>query len=407
MEREHGTTHGGTVTRRASGPTLAQIRGSIKPGRANARSVAALADNPGCSRRRVLEAAAVPLYEVAHRAGFESGRGQSPFAISSGVTFEAGLKRRSGYKKLAEAVNQFIDLPAKPRIQDLSSGEGQLGSQKWLDSRVAKTDEALRAMATGSKKAPHIVDHPMLTFIGGGATAYLEPDALAFRVDGELELVEIKSFPIIDGQADGTKVSAMAGQSAVYVLALRQALERMGLDPELVRWSVILVAPQNFGRFAAAHRVPLRKKAQSILRVLDRTESVGALLAELPAGFTIDVGSSSSEEQAQKLTTTQLRQLTPRYVPECLSSCDLAQFCRAEAVEVDDPGRLGRAAHDTLGDVRAVQRALDIARGKRLKLDEAEKDVADSLRSAYDAVTRARSAVPAAVKLDSVPRKSR
>lgn len=398
------TTSGGSA--RQAPPSLAQIRGSIRAGRANARSVAALADNPGCTRRRVLDAAAVPLYEVAHRAGFESGRGQSPFAISSGVTFEDGLKRRSNYTKLAEAVKPFIELPAKPRILNVSVGKGQIGSQKWLDSRVAATDEALRAMATGSGRAPHIVDHPMLTFTGGGATAYLEPDALAFRVAGELELVEIKSFPIIDGQADGTKVSAMAGQSAVYVLALRQALERMGLDPSLVRWSVILVAPQNFGRFAAAHRVPLKKKALSITRVLDRTESVDELLADLPSDFTVDEP-GTDEERVHRHTAQQLEVLTPRYVPECLSSCDLAQFCRDEAVRIDDPGRLGRAAHDTLGEVPTLQRALDLARNPRLHPAEGDRDVADSLRAAYAAIGRARDAVPRGVSLEQPTRRRR
>lgn len=386
--------------------TLSQIRGSIPAGRSNARSVAALADNPGCGRRRVLDAAAVPLHVMAERTGYDSGRGQSPFAISSGVTFEDGLKKRSGYAKLAEAVKDFIALPQKPSILDASKGKGRLGSAEWLDSRVAMTDEALKAMALGSNKAPHIVDHPMLTFTGGGSTAYLEPDALAFRVGGELELVEIKSFPVIDGQADGTKVSKMAGQSAVYVLALRQALERMGLDPELVRWSVILVAPSNFGRFAVAHRVPLRKKAKSIQRVLDRTGSVHDVLKDLPADFTVDVEDADVSARRER-TSEMLALLAPRYVPECLSACDLAQFCREEALEADDPSRLGRAAHDTLGDVPTVQRALDLARNRSLRPQGADKDVADSLRSAYDAILRARAAVPRGVRLDAVPRKGR
>jgi hypothetical protein len=343
---------------------------------------------------------------MAERTGYDSGRGQSPFAISSGITFEDGLKRRSGYVKLAEAVKDFITLPEKPTILDASKGKGRLGSAEWLDSRVALTDEALKAMALGSRRAPHIVDHPMLTFTGGGAVAYLEPDALAFRVGGELELVEIKSFPVIDGQADGTKVSKMAGQSAVYVLALRQALERMGLDPELVRWSVILVAPSNFGRFAVAHRVPLRKKAKSIQRVLEHSGSVDELVEDLPASFTVDV--SDPDEQKRRVRTAEmLSLLEPRYVPECLSTCDLAQFCRDEAVQADDPARLGRSAHDTLGEVPTVQRALELARNRSLRPQGPDKDVADSLRSAYDAILRARAVVPRGVRLDAVPKKAR
>ncbi len=98
--------------------------------------------------------------------------------------------------------------------------------------------------------------------------AVQEPDALAFRVGEHLELVEIKSYPIIDGQADPGKLSSTAGQAAVYHTALRATLDRLGFDPELLVWSVILVAPRNFGRTPVAHRVPLKKKSMSLARVL-------------------------------------------------------------------------------------------------------------------------------------------
>ena len=58
----------------------------------------------------------------------------------------------------------------------------------------------------------------------GGRHAFLEPDLIAFRLGGQFRVIEIKSFPVIDGQADGAKVAAAAIQSAVYVLALRDAL---------------------------------------------------------------------------------------------------------------------------------------------------------------------------------------
>ena len=90
----------------------------------------------------------------------------------------------------------------------------------------------------------------MLRFDLAGVTVNLEPDALAFRIGEKLELVEIKSYPIIDGQADPAKLSSTAGQTAVYHMALRATLERLGFDPEILVWSVILVAPKNFGRTA-------------------------------------------------------------------------------------------------------------------------------------------------------------
>ena len=74
-------------------------------------------------------------------------------------------------------------------------------------------------------------DHPLLRLEVGGRHAYLEPDLIAFQVHGRFHVIEIKSFAVIDGRADGDKVAAAAIQSAVYVLALRDALAELGISP--------------------------------------------------------------------------------------------------------------------------------------------------------------------------------
>lgn len=61
-----------------------------------------------------------------------------------------------------------------------------------------------------------------------GQRVYLEPDLIAFQLAGRFHVVEIKSFAVIDGQADASKVSAAATQAAVYVLAMRQLLTEAG-----------------------------------------------------------------------------------------------------------------------------------------------------------------------------------
>ena len=60
-------------------PLLVQVRGALPGGRANARTVAALTDNPGCSRRRVIDSAGIRARELARRAGRPSQSEQSPF----------------------------------------------------------------------------------------------------------------------------------------------------------------------------------------------------------------------------------------------------------------------------------------------------------------------------------------
>ncbi len=373
--------------------TLSGLRGTLQQAPASARAVAALTQNPGCTRRRVIDASGIPAHTLAERVGFPATRGQSPFAITSGNAFEDQLKRRSNYEGLVSALRPFVDLPTDGLIvSDLNNVGHYEDKRAWKDARVAKTDKVLSQLARGDADAPHIVDHPMLIMDLSGTSLYLEPDALAFRVGSDLELVEIKSFPIIDGQADPSKVSATAGQSAVYVLALRATLERLGFDPEILRWSVILVAPRNFGRQPTAHRVPLRKKAMSISRVLDGAASLSDVLSSLPPALTLDVGVGSEADPVE--TARRLEMIPCLFVPECLSSCDLASFCREQAIRDDSPSRLGRQVRDMLGGVERLGDALILAEADPASVDEEYRDVAESLHFAMGALKRARGSLP-------------
>ncbi|MCD9141601.1 hypothetical protein LUZ28_18480 [Streptomyces albireticuli] len=75
------------------------------------------------------------------------------------------------------------------------------------------------------------MDHPLLALEVAGTPAYLEPDAIVVHPDGDWTIVEIKSFPMIDGAADPGKVGAAARQAAVYALALEGVAARMGGGP--------------------------------------------------------------------------------------------------------------------------------------------------------------------------------
>ena len=366
----------------------------------NARAVAALTENPGCTRRRVIDAAGVSAHDLAVKLGQPTLRGQSPFAIETGNRFEDRLKERSDYELLVEALTPFMDLPKPPDlvVEDVNR-VGMLPSpEAWMDARAQRTDEALSRIARGDADAPHIVDHPVLRFDLAGATVNLEPDALAFRVGDKLELVEIKSYPIIDGQADPGKLSSTAGQSAVYHMALRATLDRLGFEPELLEWSVILVAPRNFGRTPVAHRIPLVKKSMSIARVLRAAPKTADVLAALPDGLTFDVDPNETldEEDMRHALAEAVGAVGAFFVPECVQNCDMARFCRQEAWTNDDPARLGRDARDNLAGVHSLADALRLAKDGPAA-DEAElADVSDALSAAYSALERARARVPAA-----------
>lgn len=373
-------------------PRLDRLRGSLPRASANARSVAALTENPGCSRRRIVDAAGLKAHELADRLGHPTLRGQSPFAIETGNRFEDRLKKRSGYALLVEALAPFVDLPAPPdlNVEDVNSVGRLADAQTWMEARVAKTDEALARIARGGADAPHVVDHPVLRLDLTGSSVNLEPDALAFRVGDKLELVEIKSYAVIDGQADPAKVSATAAQSAVYHMALRATLERLGFDPELLAWSVILVAPRNFGRTPTAHRIPLRKKSAALARVLGSVPRVGELLDDLPHDLSFDVGWTNTDSKAaSEALNVVVSAIGALYVPECVQNCDMAKFCRSEAWSNDDPSRVGRAARDSLAGVSSLSEALALARSANAA-DGSDADVGGALRDAFGALERAR-----------------
>lgn len=368
---------------------LTQVRGALPGGRANARTVAALTHNPGCTRRRVIDAAGIRAPVLAKRAGYEPTSGQSPFAIASGTMFEWRLKQGNNYEPLLSVLREHFGFDAaQPRVLDINEGSGAVGSEAWLTDRARRTDQALGAMARGDQDAPNIVDHPVLTFELAGVPMYLEPDALAFRIAGKLEVVEIKSYAVIDGQADPSKVAATAGQSAVYVLALRAAMERLSLDPDLVAWSVVLIAPRNFSRQPTAHRIPIRKKAAAISRVLKSVPNTVEVLDRLPSEFTL--GLDPSDPDCAARTAAAVTLLPSVYVPECLSSCDMAEFCRAEAVARDEVGRIGRPVRDAVAGVDALADVLRLARGGSAEADVRLSDVAHALEVAARALDRAR-----------------
>lgn len=331
---------------------LDELRGSGKAKRHNARTIAALTGNPGCDRRAVLDAAGVDKLKLAETVGFPGSFGQSRFALSRGNAFEAMLKADD-----CELLRSVLDAAPSAVYRDLGAD-----SDDTLGSRHSRTVDLLSAASAA------LIDHPLLTLEIAGQTVYLEPDLVAYAHQGRLQVVEIKSFAIVDGQADSAKVSAAAIQAATYVLALRQLLERLGMDPLLVDHEVVLVCPENFAMRPVAVRVDVRKQLSTLRRQLSRLAGVGDIIDALPAGLTFDLNRPAPEIVAA------LGHVTPRYAPECLSTCELSMFCRDEATGTT--GVLGRPVREALGGIETVGEVLAIAAGTREPTPDQEEAAA-------------------------------
>ncbi|MBP2050297.1 hypothetical protein J2Z21_003236 [Streptomyces griseochromogenes] len=329
---------------------LAELRGPDVPAKAlDARALAALAANPGCRRRAILDGAGVDKAALASALGAPSGFGQSQFALTRGNAFEARVKADGG-AELLRLVRSRLDAGAEPpagaAVPDLSA--------PGPEGRTARTALALReAVAAGGWT---LLDHPMLALEVAGSLAFLEPDAVVVHPDGSWTVVEIKSFPMLDGSADPAKVGAAARQAAVYVLALEEVAARLDPVPP-VRHRVLLVCPKDFSNLPTGSAVDVRKQRAVTARQLARLTRVEEIADALPEGTCF-----APDRPAEELTAA-VEAVPATYAPECLSACELAFHCRERSRAADAVTRLGRSLRAELGGLTTVEDVLAAARG--------------------------------------------
>lgn len=261
-----------------------------------------------------------------------------------GNSFEAKVKADGG-RELLRLIG--VDEPGTVSVPDLAAA--------GPEGRVARTALALREATAAEGWA--LLDHPLLALEVAGSPVYLEPDAVVVRPDGGWTVVEIKSFPMVDGAADASKVGAAARQAAVYVLAL----ERVAAVTEGARvaQSVLLVCPKDFSNVPTASVVDVRKQRSVTRRQLDRLTRIDEIAAALPEGVSFDVAERSAEE-----LTAAVECVPHQYAPECLAACELAFHCRSRAREADAVETLGRSVRGELGGLSTVGAVLAASRGE-------------------------------------------
>ncbi|MGA5501078.1 hypothetical protein [Streptomyces umbrinus] len=330
---------------------LAELRGpEVPPQPLDARALAALAANPGCKRRAILDGAGVNKTALASALGSPSAFGQSQFAFMRGNAFEARVKADGG-AELLRLVHEKLDAGAVPptagAVPDLSA----VGPE----GRTARTALALREATEAGVWT--LLDHPLLALDVAGSPAFLEPDAVVVHPDGSWTVVEIKSFPMLDGSADAAKVGAAARQAAVYVLALERVAARLDDTPE-VRHTVLLVCPRDFSNLPTASAVDVRKQRSVTRRQLDRLTRIEDIADLLPEGtcFSPDLPTADLTAAVESVPAT--------YAPECLSACELAFHCRDHSRAEGAVTSLGRSLRAELGGLTTITDVLSAARGE-------------------------------------------
>ncbi|MCG3039351.1 hypothetical protein ACLIYM_18155 [Streptomyces fenghuangensis] len=330
---------------------LAELRGAdVAPRPMDARALAALAANPGCRRRALLDGAGVDKGALAQALGSPAPFGQSQFAFVRGHAFEARVKGDGGAElmRLVHSRTAAADTPApepgEVSVPDLSA--------PGPEGRAERTRQALeRATADGGWT---LLDHPMVRLEVAGSHVHLEPDAVAVHPDGRWTVVEIKSFPILDGSADPAKVGAAARQAAVYALAL----EALSTPGGRVDDRALLVCPKDFSNLPTAEAVDLRRQIATTRRQLARLTRLDEIAAALPEGATFDPARPPAELAGS------VESVPAAYAPQCLSTCELAFHCRDRARSEGSVEVLGREVRGELGGLTTVEAVLAAARGE-------------------------------------------
>lgn len=381
------------VSAEHAGP-LDMFRGPNPSGALTARGITATLETPGCFRRAVFDAAGISLDSVAPVLGCPRGQ-QAQHAFSRGNTFEERVMS-NGCAELIALLRTHLNMSISAvRIVDLSSQQVRADHGRVSNElRATLTRQNLARMLSGDPNAAVLLRHAMTTLQVSSRTAYLEQDALAFVTDGRIHVIEIKSFPELDGRADPDKSDAAARQSAVYVLSLIGTVTEAGYGPDTVSMQGLLVLPENFGLNPVGHVIDLASRVNRLRKQLAARPSDAEIASLLPEGLSLPQLPHPTQASDAELAAVRpdveavFSALPPHFGDNCLA-CPAFRFCREEAVRTGAVAQLGNTVSNYCGNVTSIGTALALAHGLRHPDGEAEQALAEQLSRAVAVRNRA------------------
>lgn len=332
------------------------------------------AKNPTCDANTISAVHNVRLDKAAERAGIPTSFGQSPFALARGNTFEAGLFV-NGAQRIREALERkkclpngstgFLDLRLK-----MNGGKVVLS----VDDALAKTGEWLRELADPNSSPATIVAAPMLKIPRGvilpEAILIIDIATVTDASDGRrlVTVGEVKVFPDRGGHTDPHQVATARAQAGLYRRAFELAIADLRVD------EYVAISPTGFLVFTwPGSNQPSIRANEDLTYQAIRAERGFARLEEVAASIVREADWSAD----LPVLLDRVLDAPTSYSEACLSFCDLAPRCHANALAADDPVVLGDDAKRLLGST-TVGRALELLNGAA-PADERESDLARQL----------------------------
>lgn len=317
------------------------------------------AKNPTCGANTLSAVHNVRLDKAAEAVGLEASFGQSPFAITRGNRFEAGLFFDDAHRLRTALERKGALTKGSPGFLDLRlriNGGARLTS---VDQALAETAKWLRRIAADPSTAEAIVAAPMIKIPRGvilpEALLIIDVVSVAANDSGRPRITvgEVKVFPDRGGHTDPLQLASARAQAGVYRHALELSVASLGLAGDLD------IAPDGFLVFTwPGSNAPAIRAGEDLTYQAIRAERGFRRLEEVAASIVRDDDFSADNP-------TLIRRVLDAptdYSEICLSFCDLAPRCHARAVEEDDAIILGAEVKRLLGDT-TVARALELIAG--------------------------------------------
>jgi hypothetical protein len=299
--------------------------------------------------------------------------GQSGFAFARGIGFEARVKDDQGdghcrYGPLLALLREHLDFELSDvrtiNLRVLHPGK----TRDAMAARARETRRLLREIARSDESPPNLIDGAVLQETVGGRTAYYETDGLAFKLRSQLAIIEIKSFPIVDGQAaDSQALASALDQGALYILLCQRTLASLGFSKELVSSRLALVCPQNVGMRPCLHLKAVERRMRRIEALLDSVPAVEDVRANLGGlDATVVFQEVGNRRRSTDDRLSDLHGLTDAvgtvFGPDC-EGCGMYRFCRERAFHAASPALLDEVASRELVGIPNLTRATALAAG--------------------------------------------
>ena len=352
---------------------IAKARGAESAPRDVRRRFEQWAKNPRCEANAVSAVHGIAMESVARAEGIPPSTGQSPFALSRGQRFEAGILKDGALRLRKELAFRGLFPSEEAEFVDFRLHRYG-GPHRTPDEAREATTAWIEGLARDGARAglaPVVAAGPALALPVGVMLpeAMLVVDVLLALRDGgpggdqpvRLVVGEVKTYPDRGGYTDGGELAQARAQAGVYVHALREVLggrRAAGRIEVPDEGFLVLSQPGSNGPSVRAGE-DLRYQAQRAERGFAQLRDVAREHGRAGAGV----------EDVTRAGTS--------YSQECLAFCDRAPGCFRKALEEGDPVVLGEDVARFLGPVR-LGRALELMAGAKPE-GPAEKDLVERM----------------------------